>query len=119
MTARIDRLNDIQPVDRPHVGGAFKEAVATLPGSSTDAHIRSLDRPLHGAVARLTGGISPAALTQAYTDWYQYLLFSTDRARQESDRQMGALSSILRPRMHRPNLPRLHRAACTGRPLSQ
>jgi polyhydroxyalkanoate synthase len=30
-------------------------------------------------VARLTGGISPAALSQAYTDWLQHLLFSPDK----------------------------------------
>ena len=39
----------------------------------------SFDRPLHAAVARLTGGISPAALGQAYTDWFQHLLFSPDK----------------------------------------
>jgi polyhydroxyalkanoate synthase len=39
----------------------------------------SLDRPLHAAVAHLTGGISPAALGQAYIDWLQHLLFSPDK----------------------------------------
>jgi polyhydroxyalkanoate synthase len=39
----------------------------------------SLDRPLHAAVARLTGGVSPAALGQAYLDWFQHLLFSPDK----------------------------------------
>lgn len=38
----------------------------------------SLDRPLHAATARLTAGIAPGALTQAYTDWAQHLLFSPD-----------------------------------------
>ena len=37
------------------------------------------DRPLHAAVARLTGGISPSALSQAYADWAQHLLFSPDK----------------------------------------
>jgi poly[(R)-3-hydroxyalkanoate] polymerase subunit PhaC len=39
----------------------------------------SFDQHLHGAVARLTGGISPVALALAYTDWGQHLLFSPDR----------------------------------------
>ena len=39
----------------------------------------SFDRPLHAAVARLTAGLSPAALFQAYTDWAQHLLFSPDK----------------------------------------
>jgi polyhydroxyalkanoate synthase len=38
-----------------------------------------LDRPLHAAIGRLTLGISPAALTLAYTDWAQHLLFSPDK----------------------------------------
>jgi Poly-beta-hydroxybutyrate polymerase N terminal len=39
----------------------------------------SFDRPLHAAVARFTGGVSPAALSQAYTDWLQHFLFSPDK----------------------------------------
>jgi polyhydroxyalkanoate synthase len=37
------------------------------------------DRPLHAATARLTAGLSPSALFQAYTDWAQHLLFSPDK----------------------------------------
>jgi polyhydroxyalkanoate synthase len=39
----------------------------------------SLDRPLQAAVARFTLGISPAALSQAYIDWLQHILFSPDK----------------------------------------
>ncbi len=39
----------------------------------------SFDRPLHAAIARLTAGVSPAALFQVYTDWAQHLLFSPDK----------------------------------------
>ena len=39
----------------------------------------SFDRPLHAAIARLSAGVSPAALFQAYTDWAQHLLFSPDK----------------------------------------
>jgi polyhydroxyalkanoate synthase len=39
----------------------------------------SFDRPLHAAIARLTAGLSPSALFQAYTDWAQHLLFSPDK----------------------------------------
>jgi polyhydroxyalkanoate synthase len=39
----------------------------------------SFDRPLHAALARLTAGLSPAALFQAYADWAQHLLFSPDK----------------------------------------
>ena len=39
----------------------------------------SFDRPLHAAIARLTGGLSPAALMQAHADWVQHLFFSPDK----------------------------------------
>ena len=41
----------------------------------------SFDRPLHAVTARLTGGISPAALAQAYADWAYHLSFSPDKQR--------------------------------------
>ncbi len=39
----------------------------------------SFDRPLHATMARFTGGVSPSALSQAYVDWFQHLLFSPDK----------------------------------------
>ena len=39
----------------------------------------SFDRPLHATIARFTGGVSPSALSQAYIDWFQHLLFSPDK----------------------------------------
>ncbi len=39
----------------------------------------SFDRPLHAATARLTAGLSPTALMQAYGDWAPHLLFSPDK----------------------------------------
>jgi polyhydroxyalkanoate synthase len=44
-----------------------------------ERHGFSFDRPLHAATARLTAGLSPAALVQAYTDWAQHLLMSPDK----------------------------------------
>jgi len=38
-----------------------------------------MDRALHAAVGRMTAGISPAALSLAYTDWLQHLLASPDK----------------------------------------
>ncbi len=42
----------------------------------------SFDRPLHAAVAHFTSGVSPAAMSQAYTDWLQHFLFSPDKQRE-------------------------------------
>jgi polyhydroxyalkanoate synthase subunit PhaC len=37
------------------------------------------DQRFHTAIARLTGGLSPLALRQAYTDWAEHLLMSPDK----------------------------------------
>lgn len=50
--------------------------------SDSRAHEKSslsFDQPLHAAIARFTAGISPVALSQAYTDWLQHLLLSPDK----------------------------------------
>jgi len=47
--------------------------------TGTGASKISLDRPLHATIARFTLGISPAALSQAYIDWLQHILFSPDK----------------------------------------
>ena len=38
-----------------------------------------LDQPFHQAIARMSGGLSPLALSQAYGDWIQHLLLSPDK----------------------------------------
>ena len=53
---------------------------STSPCPDDEARSRpSLDQPLHAALGRLTAGISPVALAQAYTDWAQHLLLSPDK----------------------------------------
>jgi polyhydroxyalkanoate synthase len=42
----------------------------------------SIDRRVHAGVARLTGGLSPAALAGAYLDWATHLLFSPGKQAQ-------------------------------------
>ena len=50
-----------------------REALATWPlqrdSYATTAFSDVVDRSLHAAVSRLTAGLSPAALTEAYLDW--------------------------------------------------
>jgi len=57
----------------------YPATVKSVRPSHADASKLSLDRPLHAAVARFTLGISPAALSQAYIDWLQHILFSPDK----------------------------------------
>ncbi|MGB7914533.1 MAG: poly-beta-hydroxybutyrate polymerase N-terminal domain-containing protein [Rhodomicrobium sp.] len=51
----------------------------TISGENSDApklQLPPMDKALHAAIGRVTGGISPAALSLAYTDWLQHLLAS-------------------------------------------
>ena len=48
-------------------------------GGPKAQRVPSLDSPLHATIARFTGGVSPAALSQAVTDWFQHLVVSPDK----------------------------------------
>jgi polyhydroxyalkanoate synthase subunit PhaC len=41
--------------------------------------LAGLDQPFHQAIAHMSGGLSPLALSQAYADWIQHLLLSPDK----------------------------------------
>lgn len=61
----------------------------TAPASPTPAPVGAareqqiwaagLDQPFHEVIARLSGGLSPLALSQAHADWVQHLLLSPDK----------------------------------------
>ncbi len=40
---------------------------------------QAMDKVLHASIGRLTGGISPPALSLAYTDWIEHLIASPDK----------------------------------------
>src|SRR6185312_16769843 len=71
---------------RPHVAG---QGEARQPAVSIERQVSSpltegaetyqADRALHAMLARLSGGISPAALLLAYTDWLSHLASSPQR----------------------------------------
>lgn len=52
----------------------------------------SFDRPLHAALARLTGGVSPAALTQEYVYWAPHFLLSLDKQLSMAERAVRSAS---------------------------
>lgn len=59
-------------------------SIVTDPADRKRHGVNSLGRPsldvhLHVVIARLTGGVSPAALLLAYGDWGQHLLMSPDK----------------------------------------
>ncbi|GLR85389.1 PHA/PHB synthase family protein [Bradyrhizobium iriomotense] len=53
------------------------EAVAVDPTSSAESY--PVDRALHATLARLTGGISPIALSLAFLDWGSHLVAAPQR----------------------------------------
>ena len=61
-----------------HVG-SYPASVKSVRPSDANASKLSIDRPLHAALARFTLGVSPAALSQAYIDWLQHIIFSPDQ----------------------------------------
>lgn len=44
-----------------------------------EGRVSAFDQPFHAAIARITGGLSPLALSQAHADWSQHLLLSPDK----------------------------------------
>ncbi len=76
------------------VGGAPR--AATTDGGSAPPEDRDsysvtafadiADRSLHAGVARITGGLSPAALAQAYLDWAIHLTFAPGKRMQLVDK---------------------------------
>jgi len=56
-----------------------KSPAPTTPAQADGHPVPSFDQPLHASMARLTGGLSPVALSLAFTDWAQHLLASPDK----------------------------------------
>jgi polyhydroxyalkanoate synthase len=65
------RVNDLQPAP-------FETPSQQLapPVADTAAKADAIDRSFHAAMARFTGGLSPAALALAFADWQLHLLAS-------------------------------------------
>lgn len=78
-------------VPKPAAADPKPGFVAPPPDESRDSYtVTSFaelsDRSLHAAVARLTGGLSPAALAQAYLDWATHLSFAPGKRLQLMDK---------------------------------
>ena len=84
-------ISAVAPItaDRPQM-----EAGAQSPGIEADerdsysvtAFADVADRTLHAAMARMTGGLSPAALAQAYWDWETHLAAAPGKRMQLADK---------------------------------
>lgn len=65
-------LNSERVSPQPPINEGMAPAQSTDPDIAADA----IDRSFHAALARFTGGISPAALALAFADWQLHLLAS-------------------------------------------
>lgn len=54
-------------------------APLALPAADAQTSFPGFDKRFHAAVARFTGGLSPLALSQAYSDWAGHLTMSPDK----------------------------------------
>ncbi len=86
------RATPMSPLQTPTPSAAIKPAVSEKTGglapytSFISGDI--LDRTLHAGVARLTGGLSPAALAAAYWDWAVHFAASPGKQLQLADKAM-------------------------------
>ncbi len=61
-----------------HLGDAIRDGLEGLPNA--------VDRSLHAAAARFTGGLSPAALSEAFLDWAVHLTFAPGKRSELADK---------------------------------
>ncbi len=67
------------------------ETVAARPQNfAPDSPFQVLDRSVHVAISLVTAGLSPAALTQAFFDWYVHLAVSPGKRLELAQRAMDA-----------------------------
>ncbi len=71
------RKNHVHAIAVQPARGELKTAARTKLPSAANAHAEhpyaGLDQALRGAVARMTGGVSPFALVETWTDWALHL----------------------------------------------
>jgi polyhydroxyalkanoate synthase subunit PhaC len=76
----------------PQIAAAAPAAPAIEPDERDSYSVTAIadvsDRSLHAAAARFTGGLSPAALAQAYWDWATHLAFAPGKRMQLVDKAM-------------------------------
>lgn len=75
-SASVGRIPTPSNSDQVLVQPPISEGRALAQRSGSDAAVDAIDRSFHAALARLTGGVSPAAVALAFADWQLHLLAS-------------------------------------------
>src|SRR5215469_7205285 len=74
--ASVSRIPTAPNSDRVPDEASIREKTASAQSAAADTGADAIDRSFHAALARFTGGVSPAALALAFADWQLHLLTS-------------------------------------------
>ncbi len=74
--ASVSRIPAAPNSDQVPVEASIRGETASTQSSAADTGADAIDRSFHAALARFTGGVSPAALALAFADWQLHLLAS-------------------------------------------
>jgi Poly-beta-hydroxybutyrate polymerase N terminal len=99
----------------------FASTADSIAAPKAETGFAGFDQRFHASIARLTGGLSPLALSQAYTDWAEHLLMSPDKQAALVHDLIAASArfyGLLPARWAGRQYPSLHRAASAGYQIS-
>jgi polyhydroxyalkanoate synthase subunit PhaC len=109
MPSLASKADEIPPLDssraidetRPATPVGMTFVVApTARRQEADRGPEDADRELHAMLARLTGGISPVALSLAYLDWVAHLAAAPQRQLEIIKEAMASASKLVRAALH-------------------
>lgn len=93
--ASVSRIPIASNSDQVPVEPPVTEAMVPAQPSGSDAAVDAIDRSFHAALARFTGGISPAALALAFADWQLHLLASPGKQASLAGRAIQNASDLV------------------------
>jgi polyhydroxyalkanoate synthase len=103
------KIDEVPPVHSPQANDVTRPAIETgaiaVDGSAArpreaDSRSEDVDRALHAMVARLTGGISPVALTLAYFDWAGHLAAAPQRQMDIAKQMTAGIGKLFQSALH-------------------
>src|SRR5262245_29154305 len=109
MPSLTSKVDEITPPGSPgavdamrpatHAGVTSVDRLAVRPQEPASGS-EDADRQLHAMFARLTGGISPVALSLAYFDWAAHLAAAPQRQMEIIKEAMAGISQFARAALH-------------------
>ena len=106
MPSLASKIDDIPPDHSPQANdGTRSPAVIAVDRSTArprpaDSESEDLDRELHAMLARLTGGISPVALTLACFDWAGHLAAAPQRQMEIVKQATAGIGRLVQSALH-------------------